>query len=84
MSILFQENWIRKQTLANAERYTTPELKEMEDTILGAEDRLYNLEYAVFCELRNTIFEQMNRYTDISIRCCHDRYAGILGLCGRA
>ncbi len=58
---LVPENWLRKQTLTNAERYTTPELKEMEDTILGAEDRLYSLEYAVFCELRNTIFEQMDR-----------------------
>ena len=37
------ENWIRKQTLTNAERYTTNELKEMEDVILGAVDRLYNL-----------------------------------------
>ncbi len=55
------ENWIRKQTLTNAERYTTPELKEMEDVILGAEDRLYNLEYAVFCELREKIFDQMKR-----------------------
>ena len=58
---LVPENWLRKQTLTNAERYTTPELKEMEDTILGAEDRLYSLEYAVFCELRNTVFEQMDR-----------------------
>lgn len=55
------ETWIRKQTLTNAERYTTPELKEMEDVILGAEDRLYSLEYAVFCELRDKIFEQMER-----------------------
>lgn len=58
------ESWIRKQTLTNAERYTTPELKEMEDVILGAEDRLYNLEYAVFCELREKIFEQMKRIQD--------------------
>lgn len=55
------ETWIRKQTLTNAERYTTPELKEMEDVILGAEDRLYSLEYAVFCELRDKIFQQMER-----------------------
>lgn len=55
------DTWIRKQTLTNAERYTTPELKEMEDVILGAEDRLYNLEYAVFCELREYIFSQMER-----------------------
>lgn len=55
------DTWIRKQTLTNAERYTTPELKEMEDVILGAEDRLYNLEYAVFCDLRDKIFAQMER-----------------------
>lgn len=58
------DNWIRKQTLTNAERYTTAELKEMEDVILGAEDRLYSLEYAVFCELREKIFEQMKRIQD--------------------
>ncbi len=55
------DTWIRKQTLTNAERFTTPELKEMEDVILGAEERLYSLEYAVFCDLRNQIFEQMER-----------------------
>ncbi len=55
------DTWIRKQTLTNAERFTTQELKEMEDVILGAEDRLYSLEYAVFCDLRNQIFEQMER-----------------------
>ena len=37
---LVPENWTRKQTLANAERYITPELKELEDMILGAEDKL--------------------------------------------
>lgn len=58
---LVPDDWIRKQTLTNAERYTTAELKEMEDVILGAEDRLYQLEYAVFCELRDKIFEQMTR-----------------------
>ena len=41
---LVPEDYIRKQTLANAERYTTPRLKEMEDTILNAEDKLYTLE----------------------------------------
>lgn len=58
---LVPENWIRKQTLANAERYMTPELKELENTILGAEDRLYNLEYELFCELRDRIYTQMHR-----------------------
>ena len=58
---LVPDNWIRKQTLANAERYMTPELKELENTILGAEDRLYSLEYDLFCELRDKIYTQMHR-----------------------
>ena len=45
----------RKQTLANAERYITPELKAMEEKILGARDRLIALEYELFCELRETL-----------------------------
>ena len=55
------DTWTRKQTLVNAERFTTPELKEMEDTILGAEDRLYQLEYALFCELRDTLAGHIER-----------------------
>ena len=43
------DNYVRKQTLTNAERYITQELKELEDLILGAEDRLYALEYELFC-----------------------------------
>jgi DNA mismatch repair protein MutS len=58
---LVPENWIRKQTLANAERYTTPELKELEDIILGAEDKLYALEYNLFNEIRDTIAEEVKR-----------------------
>ena len=56
---LVPEDWMRKQTLANAERYTTPKLKELEDTILGAEDKLYTLEYNVFCEVRDTIYGEI-------------------------
>ncbi|MEE3467805.1 MAG: DNA mismatch repair protein MutS [Eubacterium sp.] len=55
------DNWIRKQTLTTSERYTTPELKEMEETILGASDRLYQLEYALFCELRDNIAGHIER-----------------------
>lgn len=55
------EDYIRKQTLANAERYTTPRLKELEDTILNAEDKLFNLEYDIFVELRDYIFSQIER-----------------------
>lgn len=45
------ENWIRKQTLVNAERYITPELKELEEKILGAEDRILVLESRLYAEL---------------------------------
>ncbi len=55
------QDWTRKQTLTNAERFTTPELKEMEDTILGAEDRLYQLEYGLFCELRDELAKHIER-----------------------
>jgi len=54
-------DWTRKQTLANAERYTTPRLKELEDTILGAEDRLCNVEYNIFCRIRDTIYDNIGR-----------------------
>ena len=53
--------FIRKQTLANAERYFTPELKELEDTILGAEDKLTTLEYEYFREIREHIASQIER-----------------------
>lgn len=49
------DDYTRKQTLANAERFVTPELKEYENLILGAEDRVIQLEYELFCELRNRI-----------------------------
>ena len=58
---LVPEDYIRKQTLANAERYTTPRLKELEDTILNAEDKLQTLEYDVFCRIRNTIAQELVR-----------------------
>ncbi len=58
---LVPEDYIRKQTLANAERYTTPKLKEMEDTILNAEDKLYTLEYDMFCEIRDKVASQLER-----------------------
>ena len=58
---LVPSNWIRKQTLANAERYTTTELKELEDIILGAEDKLFSLEYDLFCEIRDQIALEVKR-----------------------
>lgn len=53
--------YIRKQTLANAERYIIPELKELEDTILGAEDKLFSLEYQLYCEVRESIAAEVVR-----------------------
>lgn len=52
---LVPPEYIRKQTLANAERFITPELKEYEQKILGAEDKLIQLEYQLFLELRETV-----------------------------
>ncbi len=51
----------RRQTLANAERFVTPELKEREAVILGAEDRLRDLEYQLFCEVRRAAADQAAR-----------------------
>ena len=53
--------YVRKQTLTNAERYITQELKELEDMILGAEDKLYALEYELFCNVRDTAGEEVVR-----------------------
>ena len=58
---LVPEDYVRKQTLANAERYTTPKLKELEDTILNAEDKLYGLEYDLYCDIRDTIAMAVSR-----------------------
>ena len=51
------ETWIRKQTLVNAERFITPELKEYEEKILGAEDRIQELESQLFSELARSILD---------------------------
>ncbi len=58
---LVPEDYVRKQTLVNAERYTTPRLKELEDTILNAEDKLNVLEYDMFCKIRDDIAAQLER-----------------------
>ena len=58
---LVPDYYTRKQTLANAERYITPELKDLEDMILGAEDKLYALEYELYSEVRETIAAQVER-----------------------
>jgi len=54
-------DYIRRQTLANAERFITPELKEYEDKVLGAEDRIAEIEYALFQEIRTLVAAQGGR-----------------------
>ena len=58
---LVPDSYTRKQTLANAERYITPKLKELEDDILGAEDKLTVLEYELFRRIRETIAAEVVR-----------------------
>ncbi|MBQ6998092.1 MAG: DNA mismatch repair protein MutS [Oscillospiraceae bacterium] len=55
------DHYIRKQTLANCERYITQELKELEDQVLGAKDRLTALEYQIFTQLREYLAQQADR-----------------------
>ena len=58
---LVPDTWTRKQTTTNSERYITPQLKELEDTILGAQDRLYTIEYELFCQVRDNISDKLKR-----------------------
>ncbi len=58
---LVPATWMRKQTLSNAERYTTEELKELENIILGAEDKLFALEYDLFVNIREKISNEVKR-----------------------
>ena len=58
---LVPEDYIRKQTLTNAERYITQELKELEDLILGAEDKLYALEFELFSNIRDKVGAEVVR-----------------------
>lgn len=61
-------NYIRKQTLVNAERYITPELKDFETKILGAQERIVNLEYNIFCEVRDRIKTRLSQIQDTAKR----------------
>ena len=60
-SIKDEFGYVRKQTLTNAERFITQELKELEDLILGAEDKLAALEYELFCDVRDRVASQVER-----------------------
>ncbi|TNE87791.1 MAG: DNA mismatch repair protein MutS [Deltaproteobacteria bacterium] len=59
------DRYMRKQTLTNAERYITPELKELEDKVLGADERRKELEYALFAELRARVARHSARLLDL-------------------
>ncbi|OFI07760.1 DNA mismatch repair protein MutS [Clostridium acetireducens DSM 10703] len=61
LNLVPEERYIRKQTLANSERYITPELKDMESKVLGAEEKLINLEYEIFIDIRNEIEYHVDR-----------------------
>ncbi|WHH59556.1 DNA mismatch repair protein MutS [Petroclostridium sp. X23] len=55
------DRYIRKQTLANCERYITPELKEIENSVLGAEEKIVQVEYHIFCDVREKIAARLDR-----------------------
>ncbi|MGL4731234.1 MAG: DNA mismatch repair protein MutS [Clostridium sp.] len=61
LSLIPEGRYIRKQTLSNAERFITPELKEMEEKILGAEDKLMALEYEIFVNIRDMVESHVDR-----------------------
>ncbi len=58
---LAPEEYIRKQTLSNCERFITQELKELESKVLGSQERIYKLEFAIFSQIRKKVGEQFNR-----------------------
>ena len=60
------DSYIRKQTLSNAERYITSELKEIEDKILNAEEKIKSLEYEIFVNIRNNIYENIDRIQSVA------------------
>jgi DNA mismatch repair protein MutS len=62
------QDFIRKQTLTNAERFITPELKEYEDKVLGAEEKILDLEYRLFLEAREAVSAQTVRIQDMARR----------------
>ncbi len=59
-------DYIRKQTLVNAERYITPELKAQEEKVLGAEEKLFSLEYDLFCRLRSAVGREIRRVQKVA------------------
>ena len=61
------DRFMRKQTLTTGERYITDELKEIESTILGAQDKVVNLEYEIFTKIRDTVANEISRLQQSSI-----------------
>ena len=75
---LVPEDYIRKQTLVGSERYTTRRLKELEDSILNAEDKLNTLEYDVFCQVREACAERITSFQRAAAALAHlDVYASL-------
>ena len=62
------ENYVRKQTLVNAERYITQELKEFETKILGAQEKIISLEYNIFCKVRDKVKQKLPQIQDTAKR----------------
>jgi DNA mismatch repair protein MutS len=62
------DDYVRKQTLANAERYFTPELKEWEEKVFGAEDRIAQLEAQLFAEIRGRVATEVSRLQETAVR----------------
>lgn len=66
LSVKLDETYIRKQTLSNAERFITPKLKEIEDKILNAEEKIKTLEYDLFVNVRNEIYKNIEKLQRVS------------------
>ena len=60
------ESYIRKQTLSNAERFITPELKEIEEKSLNAEEKIKAIEYEIFTEIRSAVYKNINRIQEVA------------------
>lgn len=67
LNLVPEDRYIRKQTLSNGERYITPELKEMEAQVLGAEEKLTAIEYDLFIEIRDAIEENISRMKETAL-----------------
>jgi len=82
------EDYIRKQTLVNAERYITPELKEYEEKVLGAEEKIVAMEYSIFNSLREKVVAEIDRIQELAralaqldVLCSFAKVAVVQGYC---